>query len=248
MRRPFFAALISGMISCAASAQAQDAAPPAETVETVQVAGLRDPDFKSYRAFAKGLDTFEQKRALAPAAPLLFRLVAAAPGAPVDGVTMRIASDTTSVQVPVSPDGTFVMPRNQQAIDENADIFLNKKRGSYRWRPHFATPDLPPNTRRLGDLRLECAVRWAVEGSDLPMLARAVAGVAGGACQSRHITVLNLAPRPLLEYSLVSGERRQKFGPYKSKAGSKVPVYWVPLHDASWPDDALVEFVYAPQA
>ena len=235
---------------CAALVQAQESAAPAAeaALETVQVSGVRDPDFKTYRDFVRGLDTFEEKHnKLAPGAPLLFRLVAATPGAGVGDVTMRIASDVTSLPVPINADGTFVMPRHQAAIDENADIFLNKKRGTYRWRPQFNTPDLPPNTRRLGDLRLECEVRWAVDRAELPMIKRAVIG-AMGACNSRHVRVLHLAPKPFLEYSLVSGARRQKYVPAKNEAKMALPIYSVPLHDTSWPDDALVEFVYAPQA
>lgn len=246
MQQKFIAAFIA---LYAGLAQAQDGAPlAAAPLDTVQLAGLRDPDFKTYRAFVRGLDTFDDRHAaLAPAAPLLFRLVAATPGAALADVTMRIASDSTSLAVPVNPDGTFVMPRHPGAAEENADIFLNKKRGSVRWRPHFNTPGLAPNTRRLGDLRLECEVRWAVESGELSILQRSVMG-AVGACHSRHIRVLNLAPQALLEYWLVSGERRQKYLPGKDDARKGLPVYSVPLHDASWPDDALVEFVYAPQA
>ena len=256
MQKQIFAATIA---LCAALAQAQASAAPAQAqasaapaveaaLETVQVAGVRDPDFKTYRAFVRGLDTFEEKHAkLAPAAPLLFRLVAATPGATVGDVTMRIASDVTSLPVPINADGTFVMPRHQGAVDENADIFLNKKRGSYRWRPHFNTPNLAPNTRRLGDLRLECEVRWAVERAELSIIKRALIG-AMGACNSKHVIVQHLAPKPLLEYWLVSGARRQKYVPAKNEAKIALQIYYVPLHDTSWPDDALVEFVYAPQA
>lgn len=238
-----FAALMAAAIAAVPASQSH-AFPDAP--REVVVATVSEPILKNYRQFMRGLDAFEKKRALAPAAAPLFRLVPTGKGIALAGVTMRIAGDTVSVQVPVNPDGTFEMPRSQPALDEDAAIFLNKKRGAYHWRPQFMTPDLPPNTRRLGDLRLECEVILAA-GTGPDVVEPRLADTIGFApCRSGALKVTHWSPRRIVGYSLVSGTRRQAFVPPASP--DRAQLFWVPLHDASWPDDALVEFVYAPQA
>lgn len=39
------------------------------------VSGVKDPDWKTYRAFSAGLDIFEQQHGMAPAASLRFVLL-----------------------------------------------------------------------------------------------------------------------------------------------------------------------------
>lgn len=243
------ALLIAAWIATLAAAQAQAAPEDLPAAPMLQVeTRVRDAILKSYREFMRGLDVFEKKHALAPDAAPLFRIVPAAKGVALDGVTMRVAGDTVSLQVPVHADGTFEMPRSQAALDEDAGIFVNKKRGTHRWRPHFTTPNLPSGTRRLGDLRLECEVIWAVSSSHDIVEPQGADSVGDAPCRSGALKVMQWSPRRILEYALVAGSRRQVFTPPPTPPDSPQPVYWVPLHDSSWPDDTLVEFIYAPQA
>jgi hypothetical protein len=222
---------------------AQEAPQQEEHIEAVQVTSARDPEFKTYRAFVAGVDVFEQRKELAPLAHKTFRLRTLEPAPDFRGVTMRIAGEEESVAVPVEADGSFTMPRNQQMFDENAEIILNRKKGMFRWRPHVVTPGLPPNTRRLGDLRLECAVRWAVEKSDMGFARRALFSALGGPCTTRNIIVWQQADKAIASIHLSAQERREALG--KSAIKPKSQVYTLPLHDKSWPDDTLVEFTYA---
>ncbi|CUI07972.1 hypothetical protein [Massilia antarctica] len=240
MKFPFLIA----MMLAAGVAPAQEAEAVKE-VDTVQVNALRDPDFKTYRAFVAGLDAFDSKHALAPASALRFLLRPSVPNASIEGVTIRIAGNETSIEVPLAADGTFVMQRNQAALDEHADIILNRKKGSFRWRPDVHTPEVPANARRLGDLRLECEVRWAVDRQDVPFVKRTLLATLGGPCRTSRVHVIQLAPRALAGYRMVAGERN-----VTAPAGAVGPdgmTYVAPLHDASWPDDTLVEFELAGQ-
>lgn len=232
------------MMLAAGIAPAQEAEDVKE-VDTVQVNALRDPDFKTYRAFVAGLDAFDKKHTLAPAAALRFLLRPSMPSDSIEGVTIRIAGNETSIGVPLAADGTFAMPRDQSALDEDAEIILNRKKGSFRWRPDVHTPEVPANARRLGDLRLECEVRWAVDRKDVSFFKRTLITTLGGACRSSRVHVIQLAPRALAGYRMVAGERKVT-APAKA-IGPDGMMYVVPLHDATWPDDALVEFEFAGQ-
>jgi hypothetical protein len=218
-------------------------APADETLASVNISSARDPDWKPYRQMVKGVDAFERLHAKAPAANLHFVLRPQQSGLSLADVSLRIAGDQTSTPVPVDADGRFTLPRVQAALDENADMVLNKKKGLYRWRPDVRTPNLPANVRRMGDLRLECEVRWAVEYDDIGFVMRNMFRALGGPCNTARVNVIFPTEKPLLSLTLVSGEKRVNLladAPAKERRS-----YWVPLHDASWPDDTLVELGYA---
>ncbi|TFW31234.1 hypothetical protein [Duganella callida] len=222
-------------------ASAQDSDP---NVAAVVVSSSKDPDWKTYRAFSAGLDVFDEQRRLAPAATLRFVLLPKAAQASLKDIKLRIAGDDFSIPVPVAQDGTFSVPRSEQASKGDADLMLNRRPGTFRWRPDIRSPGVPANARRLGDLRLECAVRWAIEQYETPYLIRKLFYAAGQPCLTSKIKVDYMAPRPIAAMYLVSGERRTRLADDLLEEGGKV--YVVPVHDQSWPDDALLEFEFAP--
>lgn len=226
--------------------------PPASAAEdetgdagqAVQVSGTKDPELRPYKTMLKGLDAFEAHHSMAPTAPLRFKLIAQKADLNLNDVSLRIAGEETSIALKLAEDGTFVLPRDPQALAENADLLLNKKKGLFRWRPDVHSAGVPPNMRRLGDLRLECEVRWAVEAEDLPLMTRTLFRAAGGPCSSKNINVVFAAAKKGTSASLVAGERRIPLE--LAPDGLR---YIAPLHDKSWNDDALVvlEFADTPQ-
>ena len=229
--------------SHAAQAAGSDEASSAET-QSVSVSGTKDPDWKPYRKMLDGLNAFDKYHALAPAAALKFVLRPQKPDLTVTDLTLRIVGDSISVNVPIAADFTFSVPRDEAAANEDADFRLNSKKGLFRWRPDIHTPGLPVNTRRLGDLRLECEVRWAVDKFDASFLALAYIVPLGGACHTSRSRVFFTTYKPFLSATVVSGERRQKIE--GSNMDTKDPTrYAPPIHDDSWPDDTLVQFEFA---
>ncbi len=229
---------LSLLLACA-SASAQEAPEAdAETPQVVEVGGVKNPELKSYKVMLKGVDAFEEHRKYAPAAPMKFRLVSTTPGAPVDGVTLRIAGDNTSENIPIAADGTFVLPRIQAAIDDKADLVTNKKKSAVRWRGDIHTPGVPANARRLGDLRMECEIGWAVNREDIPFLIRNGLSLAGGACHIKSVQLRYQAPMNATGVTLVSGDRRLPL-PFIPKYKN---VFSPPVADTSWDDDALIEY------
>lgn len=210
-----------------------------QAVQSVSVSGTKDPDWKPYRKMLDGLDAFDAHHALAPQASLNFLLRPQQPNLKLDNLTLRIVGDHTSIDVPIAADYTFSLPRDEAAARDDADLRLNTKKGLFRWRPLVLTPGLPPNTRRLGDLRLECEVRWAVDKFDLSFLKLTFLTPLGGACHSSRARIFYVAAAPIASVTLVSGTRRESL-PAERMDPHDNQRYSPPLYDADWPDDTLV--------
>lgn len=235
--------IIAALLTMGAPAFAQDAAPP-ETpagAETVPVSSIKDPALRPYRRMVRGLDVWNEKRALAPTASLRFELWTAdgKPAAP-DGLRLRIAGDQVDIAMPIDADGSFELPRSQQAWDDEADLVLNRKKDQFRWRPRIRTPGVPENARRLGDLRLECEVSAAVGKEEIPLLYRAAAVAAGGLCRLPMVGYVYRAPQRLASVTVVSGERKARLPLHGAGEG-----YHAPLRDPSWDDESLVVYEFA---
>src|SRR6185503_19191160 len=172
---------------------------------------MRDPVDKSYRKMVKGMDLFEEMRGHAPNATLRFKLLPRRPDTKMDGITLAIDAESVSIPVLVSKDNTFTLERHQKALDEDAVVTSNRKTLSMTWRADIRTPGLPPNTRRLGDLRLECQVGME---ADLVSNVRPFFGDianflmrAQGYCEQDEVNYLFFAERPLFSVTLVAGGR-----------------------------------------
>ncbi len=236
-------ALLLGIQSLLAVASAQEPEQVKSTeIASVYVVSARDPDWKTYRAFMAGIDAFNMEHVRAPDAALRFVLTPRKSGLSYQGLALRIASDEASIVVPVEQDGSFSLPRNQAAADAGAELLLNQKRDLFRWRPSIHSPGIPVNSRRLGDLRLECTVRWAVEQADFPGFVRAVAQTFGGACQSSSFNVDFLSAQAIRSVYLIDGERRETLSHQFIELSGHA--YLPPLHDSSWPDSTLLVFDY----
>lgn len=239
------------------------AAPDSAPVQTVVVPYVRDPVDKSYRKMIKGMERFERERALAPAAALRFRLLPRLPASNMTGITLRVAGDNVSVPIPIAPDLSFVLPRNEQALREDAAVVANRKTASMTWRAWVATPGLAPGTRRLGDLRLECRVGMeaGLISNTSPIFGWLTNMIndADEVCNSADGKYLFFTERPVFSVTLKSGTRSWELPYAMLYAGGEqtresLPFcdcqvlldrsYYAPIWDRSWPDDTILEFTY----
>jgi hypothetical protein len=250
---------------CAADPPGTTRAPATTVLPPVEARALRDPVEKSYRKIVRGMDLFEQRHSLAPNASLRFKLLPRSRDTNMAGVALSIVSENITIPVPVAADNTFALERFQRALDEDAVVLPDRKARSMTWRTDIRTPGLPPNTRRLGDLRLECLVGEEAEliSDFLPFfgdIARLLRG--RDYCNQREVQYLFFAERPLFSVALVAGNRREVLSVDRLYAGiSRNPMtrnelqhcdcevlidrtYYAPLADPSWPDDTLLEFEY----
>ena len=257
-------AVIATVVGCT-SVGAQER--PGTVLPQVTVtAPSRDPVEKSFRKMVQGMDYFERSRAAsAPDASLRFRLLPRKPETDMDLIQLEVVGSTFDYVVPVAPDHTFVLERNPKALQEDAVVSPNRKRLSMTWRTDIRTPGLPPDTRRLGDLRLECQVGLE---ADLVSNSSPIARIANlftdpkGYCDRKDARYLYFAERPLFSVTLAAGARRevlsidQLYAMASDDPGlaSDLPycdcemlvdrTYFLPLGDRSWPDDTRVEFEY----
>ncbi|WP_229217582.1 hypothetical protein [Massilia forsythiae] len=250
-----------------AQTAAPDPAPPAAQTasapQTVVVTSTRDPVDKSYRKMIRGMERFTRQHALAPQATLRFRLLPRTPRVDMRGITLRVVGDRVTVPVPVAADNSFILPSNRQALDEDAAVIANRKTTSMTWRAQVTTPDLPPDTRRLGDLRLEClvGVEAGLVSNSSPLFGWIASALNSPeqVCGSPDGNFLFFTERPLFSVTLRAGTRSEIL-PFRLlyAGGDQTPdmlpycdcqvlldrTYYAPIWDRSWPDDTLVSFEY----
>lgn len=233
-------------IAAAVSFATPAAAQQAKEIDPVVVNGMRNPELKRYRVLLAGMDAFEKHRKLAPTAEMVrFKLYARA-GAATDpeALSLRISADSFSIPVPVDGDGLFVVPRNAQADDEDADIVLNKKKGAYRWRPDVRSANVPANMRRLGDLRLECQVLVGAAKEEIGLFWTATINsmlLTTDWCNHESISLGTKTDRKVKSAWLITGDNRVKV---HVDDNGFVP----PLADKAYPDDTLIELEYEDEA
>jgi hypothetical protein len=240
---------------------------PCALAQTVIVKSTRDPVDKSYRKMVKGMERFARDHALAPHAELRFRLLPRLPNADMTGITLRIAGDTTSQPLPVAADNSFALVRNEQLLREDAAVLANRRTASMTWRAAIVSPGVPEGKRRLGDLRLECKVGMdaGLISNTSPMFAWLSDALTStdAVCGQPDGNYVFFAERPIFSVTLRAGARTEVL-PFKmlyaggGKSADELPfcdcqvlldrAYYAPIWDASWPDDALIEFDYMQDA
>jgi hypothetical protein len=264
------ALLFAALASACLTAQAQDKPAPALSTVTVAAKANRDPVEKSYRKMVRGMDLFDAQHSMSPSGTLRFKLLPRKPDTDMKSIEMEVIGTTVAFTVPVAKDGTFALERNPNALDENAQVIPNRKSQSMTWRSDIRTPGLPPDTLRLGDLRLECRVGMEAglisnSSNIIGRLAQAVLDTPAY-CDRNAPLYLFFADRPLFSVALHAGNRREVLSIDKLYASASddpglkndLPycdcevlvdrTYVLPLGDLSWPDNTLVEFEYMEDA
>jgi hypothetical protein len=264
--RMLSAAALVMVASGGGAAHAQVSNSPALSSVTVTAKSNKDPVEKSYRKMIRGMDLFEKQHGMSPGASLQFRLLPRRPDTEMNNIEIEVIGTTEAFTVPISADHTFTLQRNTKAFDENAQVIPNRKSQSMTWRTDIRTPGLPPNTRRLGDLRLECQVGMEAglvsnTSNIVGRLAKVILDTPAY-CERKAPLYLFFSDRPLFSVSMVSGTRREVLSIDKLYANASddpglkgdLPycdcevlvdrTYVLPLGDHSWPDDTMVEFDY----
>lgn len=240
---------------------------PAWADDAVQVTAVRHPVDKSYRKMVQGMDLFEDMHAVAPKATLRYRLYARKRGTDMHIGALYVVGDQVDMAIPVAADNTFTLRRG---LPEDALVRSERRADTMTWRADIRTPGLPPDTRRLGDLRLECLVGMqAGLVSQYPsFLSRFFQLLQSPRefCGRAEVPYLFFAERPLFAVTLDSGERHRTVSVgnlYAGIAHGRTPeeerkycdcealldrAYTLPLGDRSWPDETLVHMEYMDAA
>jgi hypothetical protein len=233
----------------------------ADDVTSIEINALREPVDKSYRKMVRGMDLFQEMHALAPQAALRYKLLPRKRETSLDGLVLHVVADRLDIPITVGSDNTFTLPRDRKAVALDALVRSERRAGSMTWRADVRTPGVPADTRRLGDLRLECLV-----GKEAGLVSQ-YPGLVGwfmrledprSFCKDLRQRYLFFAERPLFGVTLVSGSRREAISVRQMYAGNTPKedmrycdcsiladrAYVLPLGEASWPDDTRVELEY----
>lgn len=255
--RALSAITLGALLLCGSAAAAQEK--PVRELEPVHVNAMRNPEVRKYKVILAGLDAFEKHRRLAPAAEKLqFQLTTRKEDASTQPLAVRLVGDGGfSMPIALDAERRFVVPRSEAAEDAESELELNRKRGAYRTAPDIRTPGLGAHQRRLGDLRLECKVTVAMAKEEIPtfwvltintiLMRTDWCGFFGDQDDtrfenaSRKATFGYRAERPLAQAVLVEGNRSALLKVNKDG-------FSVPIGNATWSDDALIELTFADPA
>jgi hypothetical protein len=189
----------------------------------------------------KGARAYDIYHAMAPQAPFRLLLKVRKAGLDIAAVTLKVVGVDSSAPVSIAADGSFELPRLSGPQWQDAELVLNQKKGenAIGWGPFIRSPELGADTRRLGDLRLECEIQWAIDQDDLSFVARNALKLIGGPCNSSRVQMQFAASSPLTAAILRTAGREQPLN-----LGRNLRNFIVPLHDKTWPDEALIELRY----
>ncbi len=259
--------LVAGAVALAgAAALAQDGGVRVLPQVTVTASGEAPPIVeKSYRKMQRGVALFEREHRLAPLAALRFKLLPRQRDTDMDVRRIEIFGSTHYAEVPVAEDGSFALPQDPVAAAQDAQVTSDRQRRSMTWRADIRTPGLPPGTRRLGDLRLECRVGMesGLVSEDYSVIGKLSQVLDSPSyCDQREPRYYFFADRAVFDVMLVEGSRRESLPVHRLYAGAvdepalarDLPycdcqvlvdrTYELPLGDASWSDNTLVQFTY----
>jgi hypothetical protein len=247
------ASLLAAALACAAL-PAPAAEMDKEEAAKVHINALKNPELKSYRAIVAGLDKFDQLHALAPAVPQLRFQVEGRNGKALGSElpVARIAADDFSIPLTLDQDARFSVPRSEAAYDARAELILNRKQHEVRVESYVRTPGLPDNRYRMGDVRLDCAVKIAIGKEEIPFWANAMINTIllttdwcswfkGETPKGGDRSWTQNASAELSAATLRDGERVLAL-----KVDGKR--FRVPIGDTSWSNDAMVEVEFAKVA
>ena len=217
-----------------ASAQAENKDSSTSRVEVSSQKGL---ELKSYSQMQKGLKAYAEYNKLAPNSELFFILVPRSKKYSLEGVTMRLASDETSINIPIDADGRFQLPDIALKHEDEYDLILNKLKGQFYFKADVKSANLASDVKRMGDLRLECQVRWAIEKQDVSVVFSSFVKLfaAGNPC-TKTINVFFFAPNGMNTVTLDTPKLKSVY-----KVNEKRQ-YTLPLSNPDIIDDDLLQY------
>ncbi|OHX21408.1 hypothetical protein [Chromobacterium sphagni] len=119
-------------------------------------AAIADSFTRPTAVFSHGVTVFEQQRQLAPKASLRYRVLAAGGHGAAVEVSLWMKGSAGRTMLQLGQDSSF----NPTGLSAGQSIVAIPRgpAAQIAWRPDIRTQGLPPGSRRLGDLRLECLV------------------------------------------------------------------------------------------
>lgn len=213
------------IIALSAAAPAIANAAPAEDVfAPIEIVASQ----KNYRLTAKQLrdavETFGRERPVyAPRATLAFEPQGKVE--PARPLRLRLSNGKGDV-IDLTPDraGRYTLP----ALDFRQSLWelrANRPVGRIRLRAVTISPDGSDSDRRLGDLRLNCRVMFAIVRHELSFAERTMLGLIGDPCKSSRISLFASTDAAIGTATLMEGSRRADVPVSADRRAFRIPTY-----------------------
>ena len=209
-----------------------------DKVSQVEISSNKDPELRSYSQMLKGLKVYTEKHQLAPNSELYFILTPKSNSVSMQDLNMRLASDNTSINIPIDSTGMFKLPFIELKTENEYDLILNKAKGLFRITPYVKSANLPEDVKRLGDLRMECEVRWAISKQDVSVIFLTYVKLlgSGNPCTSRAVAVGLITPKGVNSITLDTPKSKFLFKVHSYET------YSFPLWDTELNDDGQIKY------
>lgn len=208
--------------------------------QVVVVPGQRpgEPMAWKFSLLRAGEAQFKQHEArLAPQASLAFKLPRGEEAQ--DDIEVGIVSATGRIGLATASAAAFTLPVSTEAVDSDAMVVTNRhfRKGSFL-HPlvQVRSPGLADGVKRMGDLRLACAVQVTMaKAQDFKFRALlAAARLFGDLCQEMAVNNIGAPASTYDTITIEDGGRRMAL-PRAQADGPK-------LGDTSWSDDARISY------
>ena len=186
---------------------------------------------------------FDSHRSLAPEAPLVLWAIDRAPRS----APLRLWIERGDVVEPLAlgDDRLFSLPAS--ALADGARLRANRTKYGLYVGVRILSPGTTLRLRRMGDLRLQCRVGFALHPDEiaryLPRRKRPIYAEEGGACDSADIPYFPATERVPVRTAEIRGVGVRRSIKVDT-TGPNAWAYRAPLHDRSIGDDALIELTF----
>ena len=249
-------------------AASQAASRPEATLAKVEVQGesTAQRELKTLGTLYEARELFEKHRQLAPQAELKFKVYARTQAEHQQKINLALVTRQGRVPVPLDAEDNFVIDPAWNRYPDATELKSKLLDGRVTWRADIRTPGLPPNERRLGDLRLQCKVGFesgVARGDKIGFIGSMVRAMLSvpDSCDNTFSSGSSFADKAIFAVTLVDGERRMTLSNamlHGLKEGSGAQYDWgfllrermfrLPMGDKRWSDDTRVvmEFMDDP--
>ncbi len=202
---------------------AQD--PP--TLETVTVQGSPSSTAGTYESLIRGVKAHETRREdLSPHSRLFFQV-----SKTTTALYVEVKDDL--IEIPLGSNNTFTLPLEN--VQPGPWKLLAYGKNGTEILPLVESEITREDRKRLGDLRLQCQVLWAMVQPDIAVGTRALLKMSGGLCNSSVVAIYFPTDRKINAATLSHLQTRF---PVKVQVGSTG--FSVPLKDKNIPNDAII--------
>lgn len=234
--------ILCGVLRCAAAQEMEDGAEP--PMQTVEVTGQGSSVLLSYKALVAGMDAYQRHKAMAPDSTLFFSMVRNRASVNMKDLTAELVGKKLRRPVTIAK-GRLLVQRDADALADGADLIVNRIHDALRLEPAVISKSVNETARRLGDLRLQCVVAYAIEREGKSFLARMLSSEVTQ-CDVMRVHMSPWATRRYIGVVMRDGARVEAAGASAISAdGKEVSVR---LDDPSWSDDTLIEYQRTPLA